>query len=355
MAEKLEKLPLQMQTLLKDGNLEESKRLFLECEPNARTWYGSNVFSLVPIPEAFAFWAKDQGADINFRDSRGKTPIFETARRDGDISLLVRLGADVNVAASDGCTPLHIAAVRGCKKAARALLKAGAKIDAQTEDYDGFGHFTPLEKALYYPDLSSIKKYDLSKLLLAQGAEMTERSRRFAAAFSETFHRHNAGKKASKSLQNQEAALEKLCKLFDVEMLPASSFHDGTSPIIVTNFLGFKDNFEELWNFLVPPRGRAQSAQGEVIRIAGRIDDELMRNGGLNWDEDYRKMLYTFREYMHLGNPFRHSEETVDEIVAALKDGAVLDRTIVVLRDCAVDWVGCNPEVMPLIESDYTR
>ena len=351
MSEKLKELPPKMEGLLKDGNIEECKRLFLECEPNA-TWTSSNIFSLVPMPREFAIWAKEQGADINFRDRYGKTPIFETARRDGDISLLIELGADINAVDPDGCTPLHIAAARGCKKAVRALLKAGAEIDAQTKDYDGYGHFTPLEQVLYEADLSSIGKYDISKILLDRGAKMTDRSRQFVSAFSEVFHRHNSGQKVSKSLQNQAAALENLCKLFEVECLKATAFHDGVSPILVTNFLGFKNNFKELWDFLVPENGRAQTAQGEVIRIAGRISDELMRNGGENWDEDYRNMLYTFRKYL---DPSEEPDEWLDEMIDALKDGDVHDGMIWRLRYCAISWVRENPEVMPLLEADYTR
>ena len=351
MAEKLQELSPKMEGFLKDGNIEECKRLFLECEPNA-TWTSSNIFSLVPMPREFAIWAKEQGADINFRDRYEKTPIFEIARRDGDISLLIELGADINVVDFDGCTPLHIAAARGCKKAVRTLLKAGAEIDAQTKDYDGFGHFTPLEKVLYEPDLNSIGKYDICKILLDRGASMTDRSRQFVSAFSEVFHRHNSGKKVSKSLQNQGAALEKLCSLFEVECLKETAFHDGVSPIIVTHFLGSKDIFRELWNFLVPERGRAQTAQGEVIRIAGRISDELMRNGGMNWDEDYRNMLYTFRKYL---DPSEEPDEWIDEMIDALKDGDVQDGMIWRLRYCAKSWVEENPEVMPLLEADYTR
>ncbi|MDE5892259.1 MAG: hypothetical protein K2H45_04970, partial [Acetatifactor sp.] len=93
----------------------------------------------------------------------------------------------------------------------------------------------------------------------------------------------------------------------------------------------------------------AQTAQGEVIRIAGRIRDELMRNGGMNWDEDYRKMLYTVREY------FRLTEWDVDEIIDALKDGDVHDVMILRLCYCALHWVEANPEVRPLLEADYKR
>lgn len=91
---KLQELPKEMEMFLKDGNIEECKKLFSGCDPNAVSWSGSNIFSQVPMPREFAFWVKEQGADINFRDRYGRTPVFEIARRDGDIALLIELGAE---------------------------------------------------------------------------------------------------------------------------------------------------------------------------------------------------------------------------------------------------------------------
>lgn len=353
MKEKL--LPKDISEFLKVGDIEELKKMFSQCEPNAITYTSSNIFSLSPMPREFAFWAKEQGADINYIDDCGRPPIFHVIRLDGDVSLLIELGANIGAVGKDGSTPLHVAAARGRIKSVRTLIKAGAETDARTKDFDGFGHFTPLEKVLYSSSLSCTKKYDICKYLLEHGAKITDRSRQFVSAFSESFHRHISGKKASKSLQNQAAALEKLCTLFDAEMLGESSFHDGVSPIILTTVGGFKNNFDELWDFLVSPSGWAQTAQGEVIRIAGRIESELMRNGGANWDEDYRKMLDTFGKYIHLGNPLEDSDENVEKIIDTLKGGDVDDRMIWRLRCCAENWVEENPEVMPMLKADYTR
>ncbi len=352
MAEKLKELPAVFGELLKTGDILELKKQFSQCDPNAVGIFKSNIFSFVPMPREFAFWAKEQGADINFRDQYGKTPIFEVARRDGDILLMVELGADINAAAFDGRTPLHVAAARGNSKAVRALLKAGADIEAQTRDYSGYGHFTPLEKTLYEYDMGCTKKYDICKILLKHGAHKTERCRQFASALSETFYRHTLGKKPSKFLHNQEAAVKKLCEMFDAKVLRETSFHDGVSPIILTVVGGFKDNFKELWNFLVPPTGRAQTAQGEVIRIAGSVKNELWRNGGLNWDDDYRKMLDTFYEYLHLANPIGEPDQYVREIIDALRDGDLNDRMLWRLHYCALGWVENNPEVVPPLEAE---
>ena len=79
--------------------------------------------------------------------------------------------------------------------------------------------------------------------------------------------------------------------------------HDGISPIIVTE-TEETAQFNQLWSYLVPSCGRAKTAQGELIRIAGRVQHEFLDNGGINWDDDFRKMLDAFLQYHQLGNLF---------------------------------------------------
>lgn len=136
--------------------------------------------------------------------------------------------------------------------------------------------------------------------------------------------------------------------------------HDGVSPIIFTKGKDAMEKdaqFRYLWDFLVPISGRAQTAQGEVIRIAGRIDHEIMNNGGLNWDKNYTKMLETFFEYMSLGNPLENNAETAKRISSALIECArkrICDEHMCAeLCECAVDWVQQNPNIMALLKADY--
>ena len=49
---------------------------------------------------------------------------------------------------------------------------------------------------------------------------------------------------------------------------PKKPVHDGVSPIHVPEQAG-DEAFQSLWEYLVPPNGKAQTAQGELIRIAG--------------------------------------------------------------------------------------
>lgn len=139
----------------------------------------------------------------------------------------------------------------------------------------------------------------------------------------------------------------------------AKSVHDGVSPIIVPE--GDEDKaFQTLWDYLVPPRGKAQTAQGEIIRIAGRVQYEFLDNGCINWDEDFKKMLDAFLQYLQLGKGFDEEDlKTAGVLVNLIKEngdqGFIDDKLILVLCSCAMTWVKQNPEVMAPLSAEYSR
>ncbi len=139
----------------------------------------------------------------------------------------------------------------------------------------------------------------------------------------------------------------------------AKSVHDGVSPIIVPD--GDEDKaFQTLWDYLVPPRGKAQTAQGEIIRIAGRVQYEFLDNGCINWDEDFKKMLDAFLQYLQLGKGFDEEDlKTAGVLVNLIKEngdqGFIDDKLILVLCSCAMTWVKQNPEVMAPLPAEYSR
>ncbi len=139
----------------------------------------------------------------------------------------------------------------------------------------------------------------------------------------------------------------------------AENVHDGVSPIIVPD--GDEDKaFQTLWDYLVPPRGKAQTAQGEIIRIAGRVQYEFLDNGCINWDEDFKKMLDAFLQYLQLGKGFDEEDlKTAGVLVNLIKEngdqGFIDDKLILVLCSCAMTWVKQNPEVMAPLPAEYSR
>ena len=90
MAAKKKRLPKEIKQLLEAGDIEELKKQLALCEPNAISGkYGSNIFSLTPLPRELAVWAQQQGADVNFKDYYEKTPIFlQVSAWNGDAQLL---------------------------------------------------------------------------------------------------------------------------------------------------------------------------------------------------------------------------------------------------------------------------
>lgn len=139
----------------------------------------------------------------------------------------------------------------------------------------------------------------------------------------------------------------------------AKSVHDGVSPIIVPD--GDEDKaFQALWDYLVPPRGKAQTAQGEIIRIAGRVQYEFLDNGCINWDEDFQKMLDAFLKYLQLGNGFSGKDIKIAEVLVQLlkengEKGLIDDNLTTVLCSCAMTWVRQNTEVIAPLKAEYSR
>lgn len=120
------------------------------------------------------------------------------------------------------------------------------------------------------------------------------------------------------------------------------------------------EEFQLLWDSLVQSMGKAETAQGEIIRIAGRIQHEFLDNGCINWDNDFRKMLDAFLKYVQLGNGFSKEDlMSAELLVQLLKEngdrGFIDDRLTTVLCSCAMAWVKQNPETIPPLESDYIR
>ncbi len=136
--------------------------------------------------------------------------------------------------------------------------------------------------------------------------------------------------------------------------------HDGVSPI---NFPDVEDEdqaFQMLWDYLVPSYGKAQTAQGEIIRIAGRVQHEFLDNGCINWDEDFPKMLDAFLEYLPLGNGFSEEDlKTAGVLVILIKEngekGFIDDQLLSVLCSCAMAWVKQNPQVIAPLKAEYSR
>jgi ankyrin repeat protein len=89
---------------------------------------GEDIFALVrkhchKFSTIESLLEKHPGYDINTKDSRGRTLLFEYGHNNEDLKKILALGGDPNVTSNDGYTPLGINEVEECIK---TLIEAGA-------------------------------------------------------------------------------------------------------------------------------------------------------------------------------------------------------------------------------------
>ena len=283
---KKKQLPKDFESRLEQCDLQELRTIFDACDVNARGGYSKQTaLAFAQCPDELARWLVEHGADLAAGDSYGDTPLHSRSSHwKGRIEVLLELGADANHGENTRGTPLHSAAGSYRTASAALLLRHGARIDALNQEGQ-----TPLAYALQRCANAQIQDMaELAELFLAAGARQTPEMSEFVTRIGTNFEFHRGGFNPD-SVEATSATLDKLYILFGATPVPRRLLHDGQSPIVARS-ASWEDQHHELWELLVPSRGSAGTVQGEVVRIAGRIRDELERNGGANWDRAYRRM-----------------------------------------------------------------
>jgi len=191
----------------------------------------------------------------------------------------------------------------------------------------------------------------IAEALLAKGAKRTPRMKEFVARIGKEFEFHRA-KFNPELVEAASAALDRLYELFDVPPAPRRIMHDGHLPIVPAS-KEWRAQFEELWNLLVPPCGPAETIQGEVVRLAGKLGKEIDGNGGCNWDADFVKMADSFLAYVQQGERLTPSD--LDDAATLIKEIKRKDGDMTRLAELAVTWVLLNPTPRPLPSPPYRR
>jgi hypothetical protein len=342
-------LPKNFAALLASGDIAQSKAVFDVCEVNARGGYGKQTaLAFDQCPDELARWLVAQGADLSATDTWGNTPLHGRARSwQGRIAILLELGADVQSTSSSIGTPLHAAADSHKAENAALLLQAGAGVDAVNRD-----GLTPLELALRGCSNSALESMvELAKVLLGAGAGKTPRMKDFVTEIGKRFEFHRSGFNPEK-VASASAALDQLYEIFETPSVPGRALHDGKSPITVTADTWPKQH-EELWRVLVPSSGPAATVQGEVIRISGRIANELDGNGGVNWGTDFSKMADAFLGHVQSGRPLL--PEDLREAMTLVAEVKRKSGDMARLAQLALKWVLQNPQPVKLEPPDYKR
>ena len=347
MAKKKKTLPANFYELIEAKDLDALKAVFNECELNAydRRSFKKPALSFYEIPLELMDWLIAQGADINVKDEYDRTPLYYHAQVNNveKVALLLEKGADIESKAAYDETPLFAA---GYHPEVTALLIAkGANVKAK----DDMNH-NPMEVMLYAQSIDIPKAAKTAELYLKAGLKPTKFAKEQITRIGEDFefHRNDFN---PEYLEETDAALQELYKLFDVPPVPRRIQHDGKSPIVLTGET-WEKRYEQAWELLVPSSGRASTVQGEVVRIAGRVNDELLRNAMGNWNKEYQKMLNAISGYLQQGNSLSESElaEVADIQKHILEDDGTGSHC---LCELATLWVTKNPEPMALEKVNY--
>ncbi len=342
-------LPKDFENSLKEGDLSKLKAVFDKCNLDARGgFYKQTALAFDDCPDDLARWLVEQGLNISAADERGNTPLQSRAGSwQGRIGSLLTLGADVNYGDGEQGTALHWAAAAHHVANVKILLENGARVDALDKN-----SMTPLELALKRASNATIERMEKVAIrLLDAGASkrpsMLEYVTRIGTNFE--FHRSNFN---SETRASTSIALEHLYQLFNVPPVPRRNMHDGVSPI-VAKAGRWEDQHQELWELLVPSSGAAKTIQGEVIRISGRIINELEGNGGVNWDSQFEQMLDAWLAHVQSGKQLPQPE--FDEAIALVKEIKQRGGNSARLCELATAWVGLNPQPALLPQPAYDR
>ena len=354
MAKKRVTLPKDFNELLTDGNIDQLKAVYNKCELTAHNgrYSLSTALHFGGVPDELVIWLVEQGLDINIPDYYGATPLYRQAILGRDtVKLLCELGADIEKPNTYGDTPLHMAAEFFHPKTVKLLIDKGADVNAKND----MGR-TPLASVLMVcRGIYIAQTAEIASMLLEAGAKKTSKMKERVEQIGKDFEFHRESIHPD-YIEAADKGLTKLYEIFDVKPVAKRITHDGVSPILVKEG-SWEEQYEELWSFLIPSSGAAKTVQGEVIRIPGRVRDELDRNGGVNWDRDYRKMLQALPQYLSLGIPLSEQElEETKELIAQVHgkdfdDEPRLDR----LCQLALAWIKQNPEPLLLEKTSYKR
>lgn len=359
MTRKSKNLPSNIIDIIKSGDLDRIKQSFAQCEANACECgnRGRNaLFLRTPMSQDLVYWlVREHGCDPNARDQLGYTPLLEQAAF-GNIAVveaLIELGSDVNAASDHKETALHRAVHFSKIAIVSTLLQHGADPCKRNWCSDTpLGHMTKLLQRngiAHIVDGSAI-----ATLLLAAGDNVTTEMQENIKQLGEQYERHRESITENAEGQNIIHAMQNLYHLFRVPPVPPC-YHDGISRITITDGAPLAQ-FTALWKSLISEFGVVQTEQGEVIRIAGRICDEIYCNGGENWDDDYRKISDRWLELLTHGTPLAS-----DDLAAArrlhnrisqsgdIDDGTDLDT----IKTLAVRWVQANPAPIALTTVPY--
>lgn len=343
-------LPKDFEEIVKRQDVDEIKKALDACTIDAYTGYDKKTaLMFTDLPEEVIRYLVANGADINQATMYGDTPLSEhVSAKSNKIPLLLELGADINYDAGNRRTALHMMAGNHRVDCVRTLIENGADIYVRSGNNYNSSNALEFSLQLCRP-AKIVNTYKVAELFLDCGMEISDEMKTQVTRIGEEFefYRDNFNEDY---LEETDNALQGLYKLFGVQPVPRRVEYDGMSPIVVKSKKWQKQH-KELWDLLVPGDGHASTVQGEVIRIVGKVSYEILDNGGINWDKEYKAMCKSLVKYLSTGNPAHDEAVNIAKNISPDIDEMDLNK----LAKYAVEWVIANPNPVKLENVEYRR
>lgn len=271
------------------------------------------------------------------------------------IRYLINKGISPIAKDSRGMTPLHYALLGKNIEVAKLLLQEGADPNAR----DINGGLIPFRIACcIYPF-----NKELVELFLQHGADIYITDNVTGEPYLDMLNKSKfeERKDVRDFLNEYEAKLKAEGKLppkpeRKVPILD-KPLHDGKSEITVKVSDNWLDQYKELWKLLVPKQGKAITVQGEVIRICGKLEHEILDNGRINWDNDFELMCKELRKYLlTCGNLLSEEEnKKIKNIILKIKKDTVKEKDFDKLTEFCTKWILLNTTPIELKTVLYNR
>lgn len=350
MAKKRKTLPDNLQEIIDSNDIERFKAVFDKCEISAtnRGKTTANVFSYRNLTDKHICFLAENGIDLNVDSGWGKTPAAFLADDLGLLKCLIEHGADIEHAVDElHGNALYICAWTHRSQAVENLLFCGAT----PEPRGGWEKNTALDEALRCSrGIDMVNMVRIAKALLAAGAKSSDKTYGYVTKIGEDFEFRRSDFNPE-LVDEYSLALDELYSIFKVEPVPRRAIYDGKTPITVSSKTRQKQ-YDDLWKLLVPSSGHANTVQGEVIRIIGRVTNELLDNGGINWDDEYKKMVASLPVYFRtFGGEAAEKACSLAAKISLKSDESLLYP----LTKIAVGWVLENNKPVALDTVDYKR
>ncbi len=346
MKEKKEYLVKDFREIIFTHDMEQFKKVFEECRIDAteKDSRNKNAFSFPGLNEEQMQFLIDNGLDINGDCGNGLPAVAYQAYSVRNLKFLIEKGADINLKLSTyPGSAMEYAENHHAVSSVANLIECGANAD-----------FINLNEMLFHAnniDLESLVV--ITKYMLNIGIEITDKMRKEVYRIGERFeyYRDSYNKE---SVDAASDALYELYEIYDVEPAPRRILFDGKSNIVVKSKTWQKQH-DELWDMLVPSSGKASTVQGELIRIIGKILYEILDNGAINWDFEFKKMADAMPTYFEKGKGL--SKELVEEAsnIARKISRNTSEKDLYRLNELTVNWIIANPKPIKLNKVNYDR